>query len=98
MKPHPMHRTLLILWLMSQAALAGASPTANEFERCHKIASAMLEMCLNKNTDAPAESCWDAAKRSNLSCYQEVKASHTPGHRKTDAEKTIQEKKRNQSK
>lgn len=93
-----LHQPCLIFFLACYVTLAGASPTSNEFEICHKMAAATLEMCLNQNQNTVDENCWDISKRRNATCYAKVNESHAPDRKKMAAEKAAMEKMRKEAK
>ncbi len=75
----------LILPMAFWFSLAAASPTANEYSRCHQIASASLVQCLDKNAGYINDDCWNAAKRRNTACYASVRESHRPDKARIEA-------------
>ena len=50
-----------------------ASPTANEFVPCKKLAVAVLEHCL----DSDEKECWKKSKARFKSCHKNVIESHS---------------------
>jgi len=62
-----------------------ASPTANEFVPCKKLAVARLDHCLKEDDN----NCWSKSKASYHSCRKNVIKRHTP-----DLERIMAEKKR----
>ena len=68
--------------LISAISLLGvsvinASPTSNEFEECHVLASKILLGCLNKNTNnIYIDQCWSGSKLSYDSCHAGVMKRH----------------------
>ncbi len=54
-----------------------ASPTSNEFEECHVLASKILLDCLNRNTNSiHIGQCWPKSKSSYDVCHSEVMSRH----------------------
>lgn len=85
----------LVLALAGQVSLATASPTANEFLPCHRLATALLAQCLDATPGSEHELCWDSARRKHDACYEEVRASHVPDRKRIAAAKKAAEKNRN---
>ncbi len=81
-------------------SVAIASPTPNEYERCHRMASSVLVMCLDKNAGSAGKKCWDAARRRNDACYADVRESHSrpDRQRRIDAERHAREQAKEQAK
>ena len=63
-----------LLW----APLALASPTANEFERCHRGAALSLQHCLSEAGMGDASACWPQAQAHHQNCWREVVKEHQP--------------------
>ncbi len=54
-----------------------ASPTSNEFEECHVLASKRLLRCLNENMNSiHIGQCWPKSKSSYDSCHTKVMKRH----------------------
>jgi len=68
--------------LIATIALLGvnvvnASPTSNEFEECHILASKSLLYCLNKNMNSSSNGkCWIKSRASYKSCHTRVTKRH----------------------
>ena len=68
--------------LIATIALLGvnavnASPTSNEFEECHVLASKSLLYCLNKNMNSSSNGkCWIMSRESYKSCHTRVIKRH----------------------
>ncbi|MDO8767542.1 MAG: hypothetical protein Q7K57_02325, partial [Burkholderiaceae bacterium] len=67
--------------------LALASPTPNEFEACHRMASALLRACLDNSAGQASERCWERARLKNKVCSAEVRQRHRPDRERTEAAK-----------
>jgi hypothetical protein len=67
--------------------LAFASPTPNEFETCHRMASALLRACLDNSAGQASERCWERARLKNKVCSAEVRQRHRPDRDRTEAAK-----------
>jgi hypothetical protein len=66
---------LLIGWtVLAQGALA--SPTANEFEPCHRGAAWRLQHCLSKAGMGDGAACWPQAQAYHQQCRQAVVQEH----------------------
>lgn len=67
------------VWLLGLAATAAlASPTSNEYARCHRLAAATLEHCLNAQPGAHAsDACWTQSRQRQQVCYRELRESHS---------------------
>ena len=54
-----------------------ASPTSNEFEECHVLASKSLLNCLNKNMNSSSNGkCWIKSRESYKACHTRVIKRH----------------------
>ena len=68
--------------LIATIALLGvnavnASPTSNEFEECHVLASKSLLYCLNKNMNSSSNGkCWIKSRESYKFCHTRVIKRH----------------------
>jgi hypothetical protein len=72
-------RALLTLGFAAMLApWALASPTANEFERCHRGAALILQHCLNKAGQGDDAACWPQAQTYHRDCRTEVVQEHQP--------------------
>lgn len=72
-------RVLLSLGIgMLWAPLALASPTANEFERCHRGAALYLQHCLGKAGMGDGSACWPQAQAHHQECRRAVVQEHQP--------------------
>ncbi|OSZ71646.1 hypothetical protein [Hydrogenophaga sp. IBVHS1] len=63
-----------LLW----APLALASPTANEFERCHRGAALSLQHCLSEAGMGDGGACWPQARAYHEDCRRKVVQEHQP--------------------
>lgn len=67
------------LWLLcGLAPLAAASPTANEFEPCHRAAAMQLQRCLSEVGTGEGGACWTQAQTRHQACRAEVVRQHAP--------------------
>lgn len=67
----------LALFAMIETTFASA--TRADFEKCHKLAAATLEQCLNSHASLPSrEICWQQARKANEQCYAEVHKTYSP--------------------
>lgn len=71
-------RVLSTLLLAVCIPQAGASPTSNQFEACHKQAAAVLYHCLEKRAGhkGKGDECWQESKQHNQACYSDLFESH----------------------
>jgi hypothetical protein len=60
--------------LLVQAAWA--SPTANEFERCHQGAALRLQHCLSEAGGGDGDACWSGARSYHGHCREAVVLEH----------------------
>lgn len=60
---------------------AWASPTANEFQRCHQGAASQLQRCLSEVGGGDGNACWTQARIYHGHCREAV----VQEHRKPDA-------------
>ena len=68
--------------------LALASPTSNEYLKCHRMAAAALTACLDQATGNLPKKCWVSSERANRNCYRSVQLDHQPdGARRAAAQK-----------
>lgn len=65
---------LSIGYLLLHGSFVHASPTANEFVRCDKIAVAVLDHCLGDK----GMNCWAGSKAAYEACREDVVRSHNP--------------------
>ena len=72
-------RTRAALFLCLLAGTAQASPTANEYEPCHKLGAYYLQTCLDRAAGQQQPQCWTEAHTAVDRCYTEVRASHDKG-------------------
>lgn len=78
---------ILAITLLSTYALA--TPTAEDFQQCHRMTAAALEECLNENPGSQNTTrCFKEASRVLSRCVAELKSSHSKERRK--AAKSIQ--------
>ncbi|WP_439589637.1 hypothetical protein [Hydrogenophaga sp.] len=63
---------IVVLW----APLALASPTANEFERCHRGAALRLQHCLSESGAGDGGVCWPQAQAYHEDCRKAVVQEH----------------------
>lgn len=62
-----------------------ASPTHNEFERCNKLAIAILEYCLKDGDD----DCWSKSKTGYQSCRKDVIQRHVKERKLVKSDKSL---------
>ena len=68
---------LITLLSLSGFSSANASPTSNEFEECHVLASKYLLKCLNENmNNIHIGQCWIQSKSSYDHCHSKVMKRH----------------------
>ncbi len=70
-----------LVWLCGLAGLwplAGASPTANEFEPCHRAAAMRLQRCLSEAGTGAGDGCWTQVRTHHQACRAEVVRQHAP--------------------
>lgn len=84
-----MHISLLRMagWMVLMGAMpaALASPTANEYQACHRQAARVVEMCLDDTPGGDGANCWKRAQAHQQACYREVRAAHVPDRRRIEA-------------
>lgn len=85
--------SVIALWAGCVHAVM-ASPTSDEFVPCHQMASEVLLVCLNDHAGQTGDTCWDAARRNNETCYDRVFARHRPDKARIEAEKRALEQSR----
>ena len=68
-----------------------ASPTANEYQQCHRAAAEYLQRCLDERPGYDNAQCWDRAKKLQAKCYADVRASHYPDPRRREAEEAARQ-------
>lgn len=66
------------IWIMFCAETALASPTSNEYLKCHRLAAASLMTCLDQEPGKAPKKCWSASERENRNCYRELRQDHQP--------------------
>jgi hypothetical protein len=59
-------------------ALALASPTSDDYRKCHRVAAATLTDCLDQTPGQASTQCWATSERSNRNCYRSVQQDHQP--------------------
>ena len=73
------------------AELALASPTSDEYLKCHRLAAATLTACLDQAPGQAPKKCWVTSERANRNCYRAVQLDHQPdGARRAAAQKAAQ--------
>lgn len=87
-------RFSLAFLLSAFYSLAIASPTPNEYSRCHQMAASLLLNCLNERPGYVNEKCWETSRHQTNVCYKEVIKSHRPDPAKIEAENKAIEKPR----
>ncbi len=55
---------------------AWASPTANEFERCHQGAASRLQHCLSEAGGGEGNACWTRVRTYHALCRKAVVQEH----------------------
>ncbi|MCW5654911.1 hypothetical protein [Hydrogenophaga sp.] len=68
----------LFCCLVGWVPAVGASPTANEFEPCHRAAAAHLQRCLSDDGTGAGQACWPQVRRRYEACRDAVVRSHQP--------------------
>ena len=70
-------KTCLLLISLLAFSNANASPTSNEYEECHKLASKYLYNCLNENMNSSSNGkCWVKSRESYKSCHSRIIKKH----------------------
>lgn len=73
------------------AELALASPTSNEYLKCHSMAAATLSACLDQAPGQAPKKCWVTSERTNRNCYRAIQEDHQPAAaRRAAAQKAAQ--------
>ncbi|MFC1588815.1 hypothetical protein ACFL3P_00925 [Pseudomonadota bacterium] len=80
-------RTLITVCCLLNVGVVLASPTSNEFEECHKLASKYLFNCLNENMNSSSNGkCWIKSRESYKSCHTRVIKRHDRSEMKKRSE------------
>ena len=83
--------SLPAIGLMLCTELALASPTSNEYLKCHHMAAATLTACLDQAPGQAPKKCWVTSERANRHCYRAVQLDHQPDRaRREAAQKAVQ--------
>lgn len=68
-------KVLLIAGVFILTGSALASPTSDEFRRCHEISTVSLRECMDARagyTSNALNTCWVSARKMQISCYRMV--------------------------
>lgn len=76
-----------VFTLLVAHGAALASPTAEEFLPCHKMAADMLQRCLDGRPGYENDACWAEAKTAQQRCYRSVNKAHRPDKARIEAER-----------
>lgn len=80
---------LRIFALASLSPVVFASPTAEDFRNCHRVAAAALEACLNENPGSQNTSiCFNSSSGVLSKCVTELKSSHSSSVQRREAAKS----------
>ena len=73
------------LGLLMVMPWASASPTSEDYRRCHQQALRIAEVCLEAAPGSKGAACWQRAEAHQQACYREVRADHAPDRKRIEA-------------
>jgi hypothetical protein len=70
-----------------------ASPTSSDFLPCHKMASSVLLICLDKKSGYVNNDCFNEAKQAKNVCYKEIAEKYQVDDKRLSMQRALGKKK-----
>jgi hypothetical protein len=69
-----------------------ASSTSNDFLPCHKMASSVLLICLDKKPGYVNNNCFNEAKQSKNVCYKEISEKYQIDEKRLSMQRALRKR------
>lgn len=80
-------RSASVFWVVAGwACIAQASPVAEDYRQCHRVAVEDLRQCLDRQPGSDNAACWDRGRQAQQACYAALRADHAPDRKRRAAE------------